>query len=180
MRAPTTVPGGPNRARRYTQDLTFAREYAYPLLEGLNAWWGCFLRKVPRVGAPGGYVYTDDSAADPDNEHEGQKVPNPQIGLALIRRSLEAQLAIGKAIGATPVPLVADMLAHLAPFNVGESQAKVILSFYTVKSAIGCHSLGIYTVILLSLPPFSAKMALSPRASSPKFQPKTPAPVPTL
>ena len=107
----------------YTQNKTFAKEYAYPLLEGLNAWWGCFLRKVPRSGAPGGYVYTDDSSSDPDNEHENQKVPNPQIGLALIRRSLSAQLSIAKAIGVTPEPLVADMLAHLAPFNIGPNNA---------------------------------------------------------
>ena len=107
----------------YTQNKTFAKEFAYPLLEGLNAWWGCFLKKVARAGATGGYVYTDDSSGDPDNEHENQKVPNPQIGLALIRRSLSAQLAIGKAIGVTPAPLVADMLEHLVPFNVGPNDA---------------------------------------------------------
>ena len=39
----------------YTQDLDFARRVTYPLLEGLNAWWGCFLVKVPAPG--GGYVY---------------------------------------------------------------------------------------------------------------------------
>ena len=39
-----------------------------------------------------------------------RKVPNPQIALALIRRSLSAQLDIAKAIGATPEPIVADML----------------------------------------------------------------------
>jgi hypothetical protein len=31
----------------YTQNTSFARQFAYPLLEGLNAWWGCFLTKVP-------------------------------------------------------------------------------------------------------------------------------------
>ena len=39
-----------------------------------------------------------------------RKVPNPQIALALTRRSLSAQLDIAKAIGATPEPIVADML----------------------------------------------------------------------
>eukprot|EP01052_Picozoa_sp_SAG31_P018735 SAG31_NODE_1340_length_8709_cov_8.259117_4_plen_284_part_00 len=100
--------------------MTFARKFTYPLLEGLNAWWGCFLKKLP---SGGGYVYTDDSMSDPDNEHENQRVPNPQIGLALIRRSLSAQIDIGKAIGETPDPLVVDMLAHLVPFNVGIAAA---------------------------------------------------------
>ena len=47
---------------RYTQNLTFAKEHVYPLLEGLNAWWGCFLVKLPTAG--GGYVYADTSTAD--------------------------------------------------------------------------------------------------------------------
>ena len=50
-----------------------------------------------------------------------RKVPNPQIALALIRRSLSAQLDIATAIGATPEPIVADMLANLAPFNIGKN-----------------------------------------------------------
>ncbi len=53
----------------------------------------------------------------------GRKVPNPQIALALIKRSLSAQLDIAKAIGATPEPIVADMLANLAPFNVGKNDS---------------------------------------------------------
>ena len=54
----------------YTQNTTFAKQFAYPLLEGLNAWWGCFLTKVPKAG--GGYTYNDISAKDPGEEHEGQ------------------------------------------------------------------------------------------------------------
>jgi hypothetical protein len=100
----------------YTQNLTFAREQVYPLLEGLNAWWGCFLDKVPTPG--GGYVYADTSTADPDNEHENQLCANPQIGLAFIKRSLIAQLEIGAAIGTSPDPVVADMLAHFPDFNI--------------------------------------------------------------
>lgn len=99
----------------YTQNLTFAREQVYPLLEGLNAWWGCFLVKIPLPD--GGYVYGDTSTADPDNEHENQVCANPQIGLAFVKRSLTAQLEIGEAIGATPDPIVADMLDHFPDFN---------------------------------------------------------------
>ena len=50
-------------------------------------------------------------------------MPNPQIALALIQRSLSAQLDIAEAIGATPEPIVADMLANLAPFNVGKNDS---------------------------------------------------------
>jgi hypothetical protein len=49
----------------YTQNKTFAKEFAYPLLEGLNAWWGCYLTKTSKAG--GGYVYNDFSTTDPDN-----------------------------------------------------------------------------------------------------------------
>lgn len=40
--------------------------------EGLNAWWGCFLTKIPKAG--GGYSYNDISTKDPGEEHEGQCV----------------------------------------------------------------------------------------------------------
>ena len=43
--------------------------------EGLNAWWGCFLTKIPKAG--GGYSYNDISAKDPGEEHEGQCVSRP-------------------------------------------------------------------------------------------------------
>jgi hypothetical protein len=55
--------------------------------------------------------------ADPDNEHENQVCANPQIGLAFVKRSLSAQLDIAAAIGATPDPIVADLLAHFPEYN---------------------------------------------------------------
>jgi hypothetical protein len=99
----------------YTQNLTFAKEEVYPLLEGLNSWWGCFLVKSELPG--GGYVYGDTSTSDPDEEHEGQVCKEPQIGLAFVKRSLTAQLDIAAAIGATPDPIVADLLAHFPEYN---------------------------------------------------------------
>lgn len=102
----------------YTRNTTWAKTTAYPLLNGLNAWWSCFLKKEI-VGTSGAYVYHDTSSVDPDNEHENQKVPDPQIALALLRRSLSAQLSMATAIGLQPPPFVADILAHLVPYNTG-------------------------------------------------------------
>lgn len=59
----------------------------------------------------------DNSTHDPDEEHEGETCANPQMALALIKRTLSAQLDIADAIGKTPEPLVADMLQHLPEFN---------------------------------------------------------------
>jgi hypothetical protein len=94
-----------NNRSRYTQNTTFAKQFTYPLLvsappppiamllspddtssnlrrslggqEGLNAWWGCFLTKIPKAG--GGYSYNDISTKDPGEEHEGQCVPHLPI-----------------------------------------------------------------------------------------------------
>ena len=58
----------------YTHNTSWARAHAYPLLEGLNAWWSCFLDKVPAPGNRSHYVYHDANINDPDNLGEGQKV----------------------------------------------------------------------------------------------------------
>ena len=44
-----------------------------------------------------------------------------------------------------------------------QNQPKATQPFYTV---VGCHSLGIYTVILLALLSFSVKMTVSPSWAS--------------
>jgi hypothetical protein len=45
-------------------------------------------------------------------------------------------------------------------------------------TVIACHSLGIYTLALLSLLPFSVKMTVSPWASQPLSAPHQPLPLP--
>eukprot|EP00039_Didymoeca_costata_P020988 m.343040 g.343040 ORF g.343040 m.343040 type:complete len:884 (-) comp22244_c0_seq1:144-2795(-) len=102
----------------YTRNVTWAKTHAYPLLDGLNAFWSCFLKKKT-VGKS--YIYEDFNILDPDNEHENQRVPNPQIALALIRRSLSAQLDMAKSIGISAPSYVQDILTHLAPYNTGKS-----------------------------------------------------------
>jgi hypothetical protein len=51
----------------YTRNATWAKEVAYPLLDGLNAFWSCYLTRSPTDG-----LYHDFNAADPDAEHEGE------------------------------------------------------------------------------------------------------------
>ena len=50
-------------------------------------------------------------------EHEGQRVANPQISLAFIRRGVDAQAALASTLGLPLPPAVADVAAHLAPLN---------------------------------------------------------------
>ena len=84
---------------RYTHNATRARTITLPLLEGLNAWGSCYLQKVPDKN--GSFTFLDYVAASPDEEHEGQKVPNPQIALALMLRVATAHVEIGEALGVT-------------------------------------------------------------------------------
>ena len=80
----------------YTRNVTWAMRVAYPLLDGLNAWWSAYLVKA----ADG--VYRDFRSQDPDEQHEGQRDANPQIGIALVKRTMLAQLDIAAAAGASP------------------------------------------------------------------------------
>lgn len=88
----------------YTRNLTFAKEYVYPLLDGLNAWWGCFLTKVKDPSAPGGYVYTDNSIVDPDEQH-GQC----SVGHACSFRSSDRTCS---SSGAVPFGAILAVVAH--------------------------------------------------------------------
>ena len=98
----------------YTRNVTWASTQAYPLLDGLNAWWSCFLEKVPDRTNASAYVYHDTSTVDPDNEHENQAVPDPQIGLALLRRTLSAQRDMAMAMQVPAPAYIDDILTHLA------------------------------------------------------------------
>ena len=102
----------------YWADAGFAAGALWPLLDGLNAWWGCYLnRTATGLPPPADFVYNDANAANPDMEHERQPVPNPQIGMAFIRRGLDAQVALAAALGLPLPPAVAAMARQLAPLN---------------------------------------------------------------
>jgi hypothetical protein len=64
-------------------------------------------------------VYHDSNPLVPDNEHEQQAVPDPQIGLTLIARAVAAHVDISVALGLGQPPAAVDILTHLAPFNTG-------------------------------------------------------------
>eukprot|EP01006_Ploeotia_vitrea_P008723 TRINITY_DN20866_c0_g1_i1.p1 TRINITY_DN20866_c0_g1~~TRINITY_DN20866_c0_g1_i1.p1 ORF type:complete len:633 (-),score=75.86 TRINITY_DN20866_c0_g1_i1:93-1928(-) len=98
----------------YTRNATFARDHTYPLLDGFNAWWNCFLNKT-------GNVYQDNNKYNPDENREGQRVPNPNMGLSFIKRTMAMQLEIAKALNITPPAYVSDILNNLVPFNVGKT-----------------------------------------------------------
>jgi hypothetical protein len=87
----------------------------FAALDGVNQWLACYLNKT--TTADGGYVYRDNRALNPDAEHEGQIVPDPQIALALAARTLQAHKAMSEAYGVPFSPLLLDVLTHLAPFN---------------------------------------------------------------
>ena len=95
----------------FTQDLASARA-ALPLLEGATAWWSCFLSADNATG-----LLHDLNAHNPDAEHEGQLVPDPQIGLTLLLRGVSAHVDIAAALGLPQPQAALDILAHLTPFN---------------------------------------------------------------
>jgi hypothetical protein len=106
----------------YWADAGFAAGALWPLLDGLNAWWGCYLnRSATGLPPPADFVFNDANAANPDMEHERQPVPNPQIAMAFIRRGLDAQVALAAALGLPLPPAVAAMARQLAPLNSVEA-----------------------------------------------------------
>lgn len=100
----------------YTLNASFARDVALPYVTGHNLWWACALNKTSLPG--GSYTYRDTRQ---DAQHEGQVVPDPQIGLALAARTVQAELLmralLGAAVAPPPSALLLDIAAHLAPFN---------------------------------------------------------------
>ena len=121
----------------YTLNASFAEGVVLPLLDGLNQWWGCFLNKTATGPGPDEYVYADVRG---DMENEGQKVPNPQIALSFISRTLRAQLDISAQLG-LPVPaLAAELAAHLPPWNTALANYSVAGGNFTRQSDTRCNN----------------------------------------
>jgi hypothetical protein len=98
----------------YTQNTTVAGQW-YDFLSGINGWWACFLQNV--TFGNGTHQYFDWNPFNPDQEHEEVNVSNPQIGLAMISRTFQAQLDIAAALGKAVPSYVADIAQFLAPYN---------------------------------------------------------------
>ena len=109
-------------AWEYTRDPGFAKSQTLPLLRGLNEWSHCYLARAKNSSSSpssSDYILNDYRAGLPDEEHENQKVVNPQIGISLMRRAAEAHAEIASSLG-LPVPdHVKEIVQHLAPPNVG-------------------------------------------------------------
>ena len=89
----------------YELDSQFAASTTLPLLSGLNQWYYAFLRREVVDNVTGAYVWHDDRPQNEDEEGEGQRVPDPQIGLALVARTFQAQADISRALreGRNPI-----------------------------------------------------------------------------
>lgn len=95
----------------YTRNVSFAKDVIYPLFDSMNAWWLCYLNHSTEL-------WEDVNAFNPDYEHEGQPVPNPQIAMSFIARTVSVQLDIAQKLSLPIPPLLEDLYQHLAPFNV--------------------------------------------------------------
>ena len=89
----------------------------FPLLSGNVDWLGCYLAR------DGAGLLHDSNARNPDAEHEGQLVPDPQIGMAFAARMAAAALDVAAGLGAPPPAAAADVFEHLAPFNTAPAPA---------------------------------------------------------
>lgn len=96
---------------------TWVNSHALPFLQPLAKFWQCRLVKtnVSRSVNPDGYQYwdVDDCTGD-----EGCKIPaaqrtNPMWGIVYITRLFDGLIRMYSAIGRTPDPAWADVLAHL-------------------------------------------------------------------
>lgn len=99
----------------YGYNVTYLQEYLYPFISGINDWWSCYLNKT--YLNPDSYLYQDNRVLNPDAEHEGQLVSNPQIALTLIARTVWAQLHMAKYLNITVPSVLTDIAKNLVPFN---------------------------------------------------------------
>ena len=94
----------------YTRNASFARDVIFPLFDSMNAWWLCYLNHTTER-------WNDINDFNPDYEHEGQPVPNPQIAMSFVARTVSVQLDIARKLALPIPPLLEDLAANLAPFN---------------------------------------------------------------
>ena len=101
----------------YTRDSLKGK--TYDMLDGLNSWSHCYLKDINNQ-------LVDYNRENPDEEHERQKVKNPQIGLSLIRRTAQAQLTMAAYYNKKAPEYLTDILNRLTPYN---NNSKIWTSF---------------------------------------------------
>ena len=90
-----------------------------PLFEGATDWWSCFLAR--ETHADGSYTLHDSNLHNPDAEHEGQLVADPQIGLTLLLRAAQAHVDIAQGLGLPTPTRALEIITHLvAPNSITE------------------------------------------------------------
>ena len=100
----------------YTRNVSFAKQYTWPLVSGLVSWWSCFLQRS--TSANGSLLLNDWNAIDPDESGENQEVHNPMTGLAFAKRLADFKITLSEALfpGQPAPPDALEIVQHLAPF----------------------------------------------------------------
>lgn len=115
----------------FTHNVTAAAA-VYELMAGHMDWWACYLHRTQTSG--GGYEYRDTNLFNPDAEHEGQLVPDPMIGLALIARSAAITVDMAVGLGRPPPPAAIDILLHLTAYPTTTIPAPLPAGNFTVMN----------------------------------------------
>ena len=96
----------------YTRNAKFALEVTLPFLEGLNAWFHCFLHQS--TTANGTTTLEDWNAISPDQIFENTPARNPIGALSLMRRTATAHREIALSLGVGHPAYVDAIISRLA------------------------------------------------------------------
>jgi len=129
----------------YGYNISYINDYLYPLISGINEWWSCYLNKTTLestlINTKNNYVYRDNRILNPDAEHEGQLVPDPQIALTLIARTIWAQLSMASYLNVTVPTILTDIANNLVSFNTAPwNYTDPSKQNFTVWNNTRCHN----------------------------------------
>ncbi len=98
----------------YTGNITFAREFTYPLVSNLTEFFHCMLTRDPDDGLLHDY---HDSGFEGGADHSN----DPTTTNALLRRMITFQLALASDLKVQPPPWLGEILTDLVPLPTVES-----------------------------------------------------------
>jgi hypothetical protein len=149
----------------YTRNVSFAKQYTYPLVSGLVSWWSCFLQRS--TSANGSMLLNDWNPIDPDESAENQPVHNPMTGLAFAKRLASFKITLSKALFPDqPAPPDAlEIMQHLAPFPLAPDAPTPVWSSWRNHSSGCCTPLyPIFPTELLSQASDEATLEMARRS----------------